>query len=96
MTAREIIEQDKYFRDCYSLMLPIKENVIEFAEAYAKLMCDKQREICAKDSKIEQEFTLSFGEPSKYIVDEAELNNYRVSVNKNSILNAPYPEELEC
>lgn len=98
MTARDILNHTlksnnklRGFSEISDFGVDVLENMMK---KYAKYMCNKQCEICADNSEIEQEFTLSFGEPTKYVVKETEINNYRVSVNKNSILNAPYPDEL--
>ena len=37
----ELIESDEYFVGCYSLMLPIKEQIKELAIAYAKICLEK-------------------------------------------------------
>jgi len=47
MNVEKLIESDEYFKGCSSLMLLIKKDIIEFAKAYAKQMCDKQRKICS-------------------------------------------------
>ena len=82
MTAEKFIENEEYFKGCASLMLLIKEDVIEFAKAYAKQMCDKQREICAESIRLD------------IVPDKYSLTG-KVTIHcKDSITNAPYPEEL--
>jgi len=61
-----------------------KHYILEMMKEFAKLMCDKQKEIC---------FTHAL--PYK----EGAFGNYfyqsDIKIEKESILNAPYPDELQ-
>lgn len=63
------------------------EEVKEIAIAYAKFCLEK----AAQEAQIKMEYTLSFGEPSVYFVQETEQNNYNLSVSKESITNIKLP-----
>lgn len=73
MTAQEFIkgcEHDGSY-------IPVNE-VLRLMNEWAKLMCDKQKEICVDHAFAYREW----GNPG-------------VFVEKPSILNAPYPDELQ-
>lgn len=66
-----------------------------------KSMCDKQREICAENAKIRtRTFSEDEGHDVSFWWNQAEHYNYRgdsidvYDIKDQSILNAPYPEEL--
>lgn len=78
MTAQEFIEQeygDSYFN-------PDPDSIPYLMERYARLMCDKQRFICAESVRLD------------IIPDKYSLTGKRLTPCKESITNAPYPEEL--
>lgn len=72
MTAEQFVEQE--YGD--SFFNPEPEHVFDLMRKYARLMCDKQRQICADNVELEG--------------DEGD----EVWIDKLSILNSPYPEEL--
>lgn len=73
ITAKEIF--NKWCDLSQSMDAFILTILVESAmKEYAKLMCDKQKEICAQ---------------------EAECTNNFFEVDSSSIINAPYPEELQ-
>jgi hypothetical protein len=71
---------------------PIKESYIEAIKQYAKQMCDKQMDICANNAKVHyhsRDFRTSSIAPivrQKVMISE---------IHKPSIINAPYPKELQ-
>lgn len=70
MTAKQFVEQE--YED--SFFNPEPEHVFDLMTKYARLMCDKQKQICA---------------------DNAECTNNFFEVDMWSIINSPYPEELQ-
>lgn len=70
MTAKEFTKQ----RGLYESIIPFSE-VIRLMEEYARLMCDKQKELCA-------------------VYADTTVVTLHNTVDLNSILNTPYPEEL--
>ena len=74
MTAKEFIkgcEHDGSY-------IPVGE-VLRLMKEYAKLMCDKQKEICAEQADTKR---IGHGYQTYDIIDT------------KSIINSPYPEEL--
>lgn len=47
----KLMNSDEYFIGCYSFMLPIKEQVIEFAKAYAEQYAKRCLQIAAENAK---------------------------------------------
>lgn len=71
MTAQEFIkgcEHDGSY-------VPVRE-VLRLMNEWAKLMCDKQKEICKNYAQYEGSI-------------------YECAIDEQSILNAPYPDELQ-
>ena len=80
MTPEEIITDLKHnIGHCNELYDPYKQ-AIEAIKQYAKQMCDKQRYNC--NENLEVETIDSHGQDTCY-------------VNSDSVLNAPYPSELQ-
>lgn len=52
------------------------ENVVKILKEYGRLLCNKQKQICAENGTAS---IINWDEPI---------------INKSSILNAPYPQEL--
>lgn len=59
--------------------VPVKE-VVRLMNEFSRAMCDKQKEICAHNAKV-------------YSVGKLEPTYGKV--NPDTILNAPYPDELQ-
>lgn len=75
MTAQEFIkgcEHDGSY-------VPVKE-VLKLMEQWAKLMCDKQKEICLKRTGL---------------VPHKGLMGTYLDVDRECIINSPYPDELQ-
>lgn len=81
--------------------VPVKE-VIRLMIEYSRAMCDKQREICAKQALVKQEYTnhkeeVITNSMQIYNIDKYDSYYFDVEIyaDSNSILNAPYPDELQ-
>ena len=66
---------------------------------FARLMCDKQKEICAKKAVTGAYVKLRRkGARYKQLKDNEDFDMFNTTqmykVEKNSILNAPYPDEI--
>lgn len=59
--------------------VPVKE-VVRLMNEFSRAMCDKQKEICVKHAKV-------------YIAGK--LESTYCTINPDTILNAPYPDELQ-
>lgn len=77
MTAKQFVEQE--YED--SFFNPEPEHVFDLMTKYARLMCDKQKQICADNAKTKDD-----SDPLSY-------TTYYV-IDPETILNSPYPEEL--
>jgi hypothetical protein len=107
MTARDIVNNNLI---CYSHLKGFKDIsdfgvdvLVDMMNKYAKKMCDKQKEICAKESKIRtRTFSEDEGHDVSFWWNRAEHYGYYgdfinvYDIDNYSILNAPYPEELIC
>jgi hypothetical protein len=60
----------------------LTERVEKWMKKYAKLMCEKQKEICAEEAKLKWEYEGDGSHDGKDIVDI------------DSILNSPFPDEI--
>lgn len=97
MTAQEFIkgcEHDGSY-------VPVKE-VLRLMIEYSRTMCDKQKEICAKQALVKQEYTnhkeeVITNSMQIYNIDKYDSYYFDVEIyaDSNSILNAPYPDELQ-
>lgn len=63
----ELIESDEHFVRCYSLMLPIREQIKELAIAYAKICLEK----AAEDAEVK----VVGGNYTIYTVDKNSITN---------------------
>lgn len=62
---------------------------------YAKLMCDKQKQICADNALMEQH-TGQGKSLVNYVIGQDILHSKdELFISKHSIENSPYPEELQ-
>lgn len=69
---------------------------------YGRLMCDKQKEICARNAVVKQQYKNNNEEivtnsMQLYNIDKYDSYYFDVEIyaDSNSILNAPYPDELQ-
>ena len=83
MTAQQVYQK---FNEQYYLegnnggIQKHKHYILQMMNEFSKLMCDKQKEICAHNAKV-------------YSVGKLEPTYGKV--NPDTILNAPYPDELK-
>lgn len=85
MTPEEFLNQFCKPDDYNKLEEQLKDglwtnNVLIYMRDYARLMCDKQKEICTNNAN------------TKLIDSGWDIYN---AVDESSILNAPYPDELQ-
>lgn len=96
MTAQEFIkgcEHDGSY-------VPVSE-VLRLMNEFAKLMCDRQKEICAKQALVKQEYInhnkeIITNAMQIYNIEKYDSYYYDVEIypDHSSILNAPYPDEI--
>ena len=77
-------------------------NVLIYMKEYARLMCDKQKEICAKQVLVKQEYINNEKEVITnsmqiYNIDKYDSYYFNVEIyaDSDSILNEPYPDEIQ-
>ena len=85
----------------FNVLLEYRKYIIGYAEELAKMMCDKQKEICARKALVEQEYINNNKEKIVNTMQIYSIEKYDsycfdvdISVSTESILNSPYPEEL--
>lgn len=92
---------EKFIKGCEhdGSYIPVNE-VLRLMKEYARLMCDKQKEICAKKAVTGAYVKLRRkGARYKQLKDNEDFDMFNTTqmykVEKNSILNAPYPNEIQ-
>ena len=107
MTPEEFLNQFCKPDDYNKLEEQLKDglwtnNVLIYMRDYARLMCDKQKEICARNALIKQEYKnnneeVVMNSMQIYNIDKYDSYYFDVEIyaDSNSILNAPYPDELQ-
>lgn len=71
-----------------------KSYILQMMQEYAKLMCDKQRQICADNALMEQH-TGQGKSLVNYVIGQDILHSKdELFISKHSIENSPYPDEL--
>lgn len=78
-----------------------KHYILQMMNEFARSMCDKQKEICSKQALVKQEYTNNKKEVITnsmqiYNIDKYDSYYFDVEIyaDNDSILNAPYPDEL--
>lgn len=79
-----------------------KHYILEMMKEFAKVMCDKQKEICSKQALVKQEYTNNKKEVITnsmqiYNIDKYDSYYFDVEIytDSDSIINAPYPDEIQ-
>lgn len=90
MTAKEFYDQTVTYENDFdfrtvNLMSNYKGIICDLLNEYARTMCQKQKEICAEEAETIEE---GYFDPNDYL-------DYQWVVNEDSILNSPFPEELQ-
>lgn len=93
---------EKFIKGCEhdGSYIPVNE-VLRLMKEYARLMCDKQKEICARNALIKQEYKnnneeVVMNSMQIYNIDKYDSYYFDVEIycDGQSILNAPYPDEI--